>query len=107
MIPTSQVWITILLLSAVTIAIKAIGPFLLGTRDIPQRLLPVVILLPAALVTALVASALVERTPGGMTVNIARMLGVAVAAVALFFRLPLGVVLVAAVVTTAVFRAVS
>jgi branched-subunit amino acid transport protein len=107
MIPASQVWITILLLSAVTIAIKGIGPFLLGTREIPQRLLPVVILLPAALVTALVASALVERTPGGMTVNVARVVGVAVAALALFFRLPLGVVLVAAVITAAAFRALT
>jgi branched-subunit amino acid transport protein len=106
-IPPSQVWITILLLSAVTIAIKGIGPFLLGSRDIPSRLLPVVVLLPAALVTALVASALVERTPDGMTVNLARLVGVAVAAAALLFRLPLGVVLGAAVVTAAAFRALT
>jgi hypothetical protein len=105
MTSATSVWITIVLLAVVTIAIKGIGPFLLGARDIPKRLLPVVILLPAALVTALVVSAIVERTPNGMTIDAARVLGIAVAAGALFLRLPLGVVLVAAVIATAGFRA--
>jgi branched-subunit amino acid transport protein len=107
MTSATSVWITIVVLAVVTITIKGIGPFLLGTRDIPERLLPVVVLLPAALVTALVASAIVERTPSGMTIDVARVMGIAVAAIALLFRLPLGVVLIAAVGATAGFRALT
>jgi branched-subunit amino acid transport protein len=103
----TQVWATIIGLAIVTIAIKGIGPFLLGARDIPSRLLPVVILLPAALVTALVVSAIVKRTPEGVSVDVAQVLGIAVAALALLLRLPLVVVLGAAVVVTAGLRALS
>jgi branched-subunit amino acid transport protein len=103
----TQVWVTIVGLALITIAIKGIGPFLLGARDIPSRLLPVVILLPSALVTALVVSAVVERTPAGVNVDVAQVLGVSVAAIALLLRLPLVVVLVAAVVVTAGFRALT
>lgn len=103
----TEVWVTIVALALVTIAIKGIGPFLLGTREIPSGLLPVVILLPSALVTALVVSAVVERTPSGMTVDVAQVAGIAVAAIALLLRLPLVVVLMAAVVVTAGFRALT
>ena len=103
----TEVWVTIVALALVTIAIKGIGPFLLGTREIPSRLLPVVILLPSALVTALVVSAVVERTDSGMTVDVAQVVGIAVAAIALLLRLPLVVVLTVAVVVTAGFRALT
>jgi hypothetical protein len=103
----TEEWVTIVALALVTIAIKGIGPFLLGTREIPSRLLPVVILLPSALVTALVVSAVVERTDSGMTVDVAQVVGVAVAAIALLLRLPLVVVLIVAVVVTAGFRALT
>lgn len=103
----TQVWVTIVALALVTIVIKGIGPFLLGAREIPNRLLPVVILLPSALVTALVVSAIVERTPSGMTVDVAQVVGIAVAGIALLLRLPLVVVLIAAVVVTAGFRALT
>jgi len=103
----TEVWVTIVALALVTIAIKGIGPFLLGTREIPSGLLPVVILLPSALVTALVVSAVVERTDSGMIVDVAQAVGIAVAAIALLLRLPLVVVLIVAVVVTAGFRALT
>ena len=103
----TEVWVTIVALALVTIAIKGIGPFLLGTQEIPSRLLPVVILLPSALVTALVVSAVVERTDFGMTVDVAQVVGIAVAVIALLLRLPLVVVLIVAVVVTAGFRALT
>ncbi|HJY24117.1 MAG TPA: AzlD domain-containing protein [Actinomycetes bacterium] len=103
----TEVWVTIVALALVTIAIKGIGPFLLGTHEIPSRLLPVVVLLPSALVTALVVSAVVERTDSGMIVDVAQVVGIAVAAVALLLRLPLVVVLIVAVVVTAGFRALT
>ena len=91
-------WLTIALVTLVTVAIKGAGPALLGGRPLPPRVVRVVGLLAAALLAALVAtSALADGThlhAGADTV------GVAVAGVALWRRLPpLAAVLVAAAVT--------
>jgi hypothetical protein len=102
----ARAWATVLLLCLTTAVIKAVGPFLLGT-DIPKRLLPVVILLPSALVTALVVAELFEATDQGMTVDAARVVGLAAALAAILVRLPLGGVLVAAAVAAAAFRALT
>lgn len=53
---TSAIWITIAGLTAVTALIKGIGPALLGGRPLPPRLTGVIVLLPAALLAALVVS---------------------------------------------------
>ncbi len=103
----AQVWTTVVLLSFTTAAIKGVGPFLLGTRDIPKRLLPVVVLLPSALVTALVVAELFEPTDHGVTADAARIVGVAAALAAILLRLPLGAVLVVAAVAAAGFRALT
>jgi branched-subunit amino acid transport protein len=104
MIRATQVWATIILLSLATLVLKGLGPFLLGARGIPKRLLPVVVLLPSALVTALVISAVVQPTSAGISVDAARIVGLAVAMIAILFRLPLSLVLAAAALAAAGFR---
>jgi branched-subunit amino acid transport protein len=89
MIRATQVWATIILLCLATLVLKGLGPFLLGARGIPKRLLPVVVLLPAALVTALVVTAVVQRTPAGTSVDVAAIVGLAVPINALLVRIPL------------------
>lgn len=103
----AQAWVTIVLLFLTTVAIKGVGPFLLGTRDMPKRLLPVVVLLPSALVTALVVAELFEATDHGVTADAGRIVGVAAALAAILLRLPLGGVLVVAAVAAAAFRALT
>jgi branched-subunit amino acid transport protein len=96
---------TIGLLALATITIKATGPFLLGRRDLPERTRPAVALLPTALMTALVVVEVVIPGPdGGIGVDPGKLAGLAVACVGLAVRLPLAVVMVAAVVTTALVR---
>jgi branched-subunit amino acid transport protein len=100
----TTVWLAIGLLSLATLAIKGAGPFLLG-RDIPERWRPAVALLPTALVAGIVVVAVVlPANGGGWETDPARLVGLAVATVALVLRLPLAVVLVAATIATAVFR---
>jgi branched chain amino acid efflux pump len=101
----ATVWTTIGLLALATIAIRATGPFLLGRRDLPERTRPAVALLPTALMTALVVVEVVVPGPdGGIDVDPGKLAGLAVACVALALRLPLVVVMVLAVVTTAFVR---
>jgi hypothetical protein len=104
MIRATQVWATIILLSIATLVLKGVGPFLLGARAIPKRLLPVVVLLPAALVTALIVNAVVEPSSAGISVDPALIVGLAVAMIALLVRLPLALVLAAAALAAAGFR---
>lgn len=108
MIAPWQTWTTIALLAVITFVIKGLGPGLLGQRAIPPRLLPVVVMLPAALLTGLVVAGTVPRSAGGgLEVDPAQLSGVAVAALALVLRLPLAVVLIGAVATTAAVRALT
>ena len=101
----SATWVVVILVGALTIAIKALGPLLLGGRPLPQRLTGVVALAAPALLAALVA----VNTFGGDRdlVLDARIPGVLAGAVAITLTaLVLLVVVVAALVTAAV-RAVA
>lgn len=78
-----------------TIAIKAAGPVLLGSRPLPTRVRAVVALQAPALLAALVGTATLGD--GQSLVADARVIGVGAAALALALRAPmLAVVLVAA-----------
>jgi branched-subunit amino acid transport protein len=95
------VWIVIALVGAATIALKAVGPVILGGRELPQSLNSVVFLLAPALLGALV----VTQAVGGdrQIVLDDRLVGIGAAVVAIALRLPLiAVVVVAATVTAAV-----
>ena len=96
----TSAWLTVLVVAGATIVIKAAGPVILGGRQLPPWVLNVVALLPAALLAALVA-VLTLQAEGALVLD-ARVIGVAVAAVAVWLRAPiLMVVLLAAAVTAA------
>ena len=101
----SDVWIAVVLVGAATVALKSVGPVLLGGRPLPDHLTGVVELLAPAVLAALV----VTQVVGGdrEIVFDARLVGLGAAVVALLLRAPLLVVVVAAAVATAVVRLVS
>jgi branched-subunit amino acid transport protein len=84
-------------------AMKAVGPVVVGGRELPPRASAVLTLFAPALLAAL----LVTQTFGqdeGLVLD-ERVIGVGVAAVALALRAPLLVVIVLAAVATALARA--
>ena len=101
----SSVWTVVVVVGVGTMAIKAVGPVLLGGRPLPSRLTGVIELLAPALLGALVA---VQTFGDGQALVLdARVVGVGVAAIALWRKAPLLVVVVAAAAATALVRAVS
>ena len=92
-------WIAILLLTAGTVAIKALGPVALGGRALPESMSGVV----ARLAPSLLAALVVVDTFGGTERTISvdeSAVGLLAAAGALALRLPMiAVVAIAAVVT--------
>jgi branched-subunit amino acid transport protein len=101
----SPAWVVVVLVGIATIAIKALGPVLLGGRPLPDRVGGVVGLLAPALLAALVA---INTFGVGQRLTVdSRALGVAAAAVALRLRAPVLVVVVVAATVTATSRAVT
>jgi branched-subunit amino acid transport protein len=101
----SDVWIVVAVVAPVTIALKAVGPVLLGGRPLPEHLTGVVDLLAPAVLAALV----VTQVVGGNREIVldARLVGLGAAVVAILLRAPLLVVVVAAAAATALVRLVS
>lgn len=98
------IWILIAATSLVTAAIKAFGPVLLGGRALPRAMNGVLVLLPAVVLAALVAtSALAD---GSRLQADAKTVGVLVAGVLLWRRRHLLVAVVVAAAVTAALRAV-
>lgn len=101
----NDVWLVVGVVGAGTMAIKAVGPVLLGGRQLPARLSGVIELLAPALLGALIA---VQTFGAGQGLAIdERVLGVAAAAVAIWRKAPLLVVVVLAAVVTALARAIT
>jgi hypothetical protein len=99
------VWVTIAALALATAALKLVGPLALGGRPLRAEAFNVVELLASALLAALVV---VETFGNGRSLVVdARLAGVAFAAVALWRRAPMTVVVVGAAVVTALVRLVS
>ncbi len=98
-------WTVVALTGLGTIAIKALGPVLLGGRPLPARLSTLITLLAPALLAALVAI----NTLGGdrELVIDARLPGVLAAAVAIALKAPILVVVIVAAAVTATVRAVA
>jgi branched-subunit amino acid transport protein len=101
----SEVWIVIGVVAAATIALKAVGPVLLGGRPLPEHVTGIVELLAPALLAALV----VTQVVGGdeEIVLDARLVGLGAAVVAILLRAPLLVVVVTAAAATAVVRLIA
>jgi branched-subunit amino acid transport protein len=95
-------WIVIGVVGAVTMAFKASGPVLLGTRELPPRVASVVDVLAPAMLAALV----VTQTVGGERALVfdERLVGIAAGGVAVWLRAPLVVVMVAAAAAAAIVR---
>ena len=98
--------VVLISLAAGTYVFKAAGPLLLGSgRELPPWLGRLGQLLPVPLLAALVLTS--AAATGRDLVLDARLVGVAVAAVALRLRAPFFVVVVVAAAGTAVARAVT
>jgi hypothetical protein len=98
----TAVWVVIAALALATAALKLAGPLALGGRPLPARALSVVELLASALLAALVV---VETFGQGRSLVLdARVLGTAFAAVAVWRRAPMIVVVLGAAAVTAVAR---
>jgi branched-subunit amino acid transport protein len=100
----TTVWIVVIVTGVGTLALKAAGPVVLGGRPLPDRLSGVVTLVGPALLAALVAIGTFAE--GQRLVVDARVLGVAAAAVAIWLRAPVLVVVIVAAAVTAGARAV-
>lgn len=100
----TQVWLAIVLGALITVVLKGAGPALLGTRQLPAAAQRLVIVLPAAVLAAIVV---VQTFADGRSLVLdARAVGIAAAGFALWRRANLLVVLVAAAGTTALVRLV-
>jgi branched-subunit amino acid transport protein len=99
----SSVWLVVGSVGLGTIAIKAVGPVLLGGRPLPGRATGLVELLAPALLGALVAT---QVGDGRALVFDERLIGLAVAGIALWRKAPMLVVIVSAAAATALARAV-
>lgn len=98
----TDVWITIVVLAAATILIKAVGPVTLGGRELPPRVAAVVALFAPALLAALVV---VETFSDEKDLIVdERVLGVAVAGAAYAWRRSMLLAVVLAPIVTAVAR---
>jgi branched-subunit amino acid transport protein len=98
------VWLTITLLVVGTFVIKGIGPAAMGRRELPARAIPVIALLPAVLLSALVAYE-TFAADGGFHVD-AKIAGIGAAMAAVALRAPMIVVMVVAAAATATLRLV-
>lgn len=98
----SATWTVVLVVGALTIAFKAVGPVLLGGRVLPQRLTEAFELLAPSLLAALVVTQALGED--GDLVFDERLAGVGVAALAIRLRAPLIVVMTVAATSTALLR---
>ena len=99
----TALWVAIVGVALASAAIKAMGPVLLGGKELPPSANAVIALLSPALLTALV----VTQTFGedGHLVLDERAIGVGAAALALSLRAPVLLAVALAALTTALVRA--
>jgi uncharacterized membrane protein len=99
----TTLWITIVAVAIANAAIKAVGPVLVGGRDLPPRIVSVIALLAPALLTALVITETFSEDRHYVLDE--KAVGVAVAGVALALRAPVLLAVALAALTTALTRA--
>jgi branched-subunit amino acid transport protein len=98
-------WLLVAIVGLGTIALKGVGPLVLGGRRVPDRLTGVVSLLAPTLLAALIVTN--TFATGTALVIDARVAGMAAAVVAIVLRAPILVVIVVAAVAAAVTRALT
>jgi branched chain amino acid efflux pump len=100
-----DVWIVIGVMTVVCFTIKAVGPVALGGRDLPRWAERLIVLLPAALLSALVV---VQTFADGKALVLdARAAGLGAAAVAIALKASILIVLLVAALTAAGLRALT
>jgi branched-subunit amino acid transport protein len=98
----TEATIVLIVMMLGTFALKSAGPLVLGDRALPLGMQHVIALLPAALLAAL---AIVSTVGNGSEIAVdARLVGLVVAGIALWRRLPFVVVIVVASAATAFTR---
>ncbi|HYH88901.1 MAG TPA: AzlD domain-containing protein [Solirubrobacteraceae bacterium] len=100
-----DVWIVVGVLTVICFVIKAAGPVALGGRDLPRWADRLIVLLPAALLSALVV--VQTFSDGKELVLDARAAGLAAAFVAVLLRASMLIVLLVAAGTAAGLRALA
>ena len=98
----SATWLVVVGVGAATVAIKSLGPVLLGGRPLPARVTGVVELVAPALLAALVVTQALAS--GRAIAPDARLVGLAAAGIALWRRAPVLLVIVVAAAATALTR---
>jgi uncharacterized membrane protein len=99
----TTLWVTIVAVAIANAAIKAVGPVLVGGRDLPPRIVSVIALLAPALLTALVITETFSEDRHYVLDE--KAVGVAVAGVAVALRAPVLLAVALAALTTALIRA--
>jgi hypothetical protein len=100
-----EAWLLIAIVGACTIALKALGPLVIGGRALPRPVLGVVALLAPTLLAALIVTQ--AFADGRHLVFDARAAGLGAALVAVALRAPVLVVVVLAAAIAALTRAVA
>jgi branched-subunit amino acid transport protein len=101
-VSSNDIWLTVALCAVTTFAIRAFGPFAVGTTPIGARTTRVLALLPAALLAALVVTETVIED-GRLDID-ARLAGVAVAGLLVWRGASVIWVVIAAAAVTAALR---
>jgi uncharacterized membrane protein len=97
-----KTWLLIAVLAFGTVLMKTLGPVLAGGRQPPPPLTRVIALVAPALISALIVTG--TFTQGQQLIIDARAVGVGVAAVALWFRVPAALAMLIGVVVCALLR---
>jgi branched chain amino acid efflux pump len=100
-----EAWLLIATVGACTIALKALGPLVIGGRALPRPVLGIVALLAPTLLAALIVTQ--AFADGRHLVVDARAAGLGAALVAVALRAPVLVVVVLAAAVAALTRAVA
>jgi branched-subunit amino acid transport protein len=100
-----RTWLLILVLAVGTVLMKTLGPVLAGGRQPPAALTRVVALVAPAVISALIVAG--TFTHGQQLVIDARAAGLAVGAIALWFRAPAVLAMFIAVFVCALVRLVT
>lgn len=102
----SDAWLVVVLLTVATVAIRISGPLLTGHRELPTWAVPVITVLPGALLTALIVVQVFGD--GDRIVVDERLAGLAVAGLVLWRRQNAVILaMLAAASVVAVIRALS
>jgi branched-subunit amino acid transport protein len=96
------IWVVIVVVGVATMAFKASGPVLLGSRELPPRVTSVVEMLAPAMLAALVVT---QAVGGDRAIVIdERLAGVLTGCIAIYLRAPIIVVMLVAGATAALIR---